>query len=89
LDTFEGLGASCTAELEKQMTLLGGLESDLDIIRQVRVHADFVSPQVRKAIETGEKHRTLGDYVSNGKMMQVAETCEKSHGLSELLILTW
>lgn len=60
--------------------MLGGLEADLDIIRRVRVHTDFVSPTVRKAIESGEKHRTLGDYVSNVKMMQVAETCAKSNG---------
>ena len=34
----------------------------------------------RKAVEAGERARTLGDYVSNVKMKQVAETCARTHG---------
>ncbi|KAJ6478423.1 cytochrome P450, partial [Mycena sanguinolenta] len=65
VDTFESVVTSSRRELEKQASLLAGLEADPDIIGRVRIHTEFVSPAVRKAIESGEKPRTLGDYVSN------------------------
>ncbi|KAL0576105.1 oligomeric, coiled-coil, peripheral membrane protein [Marasmius crinis-equi] len=79
LDTYESLGTGLRYELQKQASLLAGLEADLDLIAKVRVHTDFVSATARKAIESGEKHRTLGDYVANDKMKQVAETCSRTH----------
>lgn len=80
-DTFSSIAVVARKELEKQASLLAGLESDLELISRVKVHTEFVSPAVRKAIESGEKHRTLGDYVSNVKMKQVAETCARTHGV--------
>ncbi|KAF9467733.1 hypothetical protein BDZ94DRAFT_1155481 [Collybia nuda] len=79
VDTFEGIAVGSRRELEKQATLLSGLEADLDLISRVRIHVEFMSPAVRKSIEAGEKSRTLGDYVSNVKMKQVAETCARTH----------
>ncbi|KAJ7635147.1 putative peripheral membrane protein [Roridomyces roridus] len=79
VDTFDGVASSSRRELEKQAVLLAGLEADLDIISRVRIHTEFVSPAVRRAIEAGEKPRTLGDYVSNIKMRQVADTCARTH----------
>ncbi|KAJ7923394.1 putative peripheral membrane protein [Mycena leptocephala] len=79
VDTFESVAAGSRRELEKQAALLTGLEADLDIISRVRIHTEFVSPAVRKAIESGDKPRTLGDYVSNVKMKQVADTCARTH----------
>ncbi|KAJ7802672.1 putative peripheral membrane protein [Mycena olivaceomarginata] len=79
VDTFESVAAGSRRELEKQAALLSGLEADLDIISRVRIHTEFVSPAVRKAIESGDKARTLGDYVSNVKMKQVADTCARTH----------
>ncbi|KAK7041445.1 oligomeric, coiled-coil, peripheral membrane protein [Paramarasmius palmivorus] len=78
-EVFEGLGNGLRNELQKQASLLAGLEADLDLISRVRVHTVFVSSNARKAIEAGERHRTLGDYVSNEKMRQVAETCARTH----------
>ena len=78
-DAFEGIAGGARRELDKQATLLAGLEADLDIISKVKIHAEFMSPVMRKAIEDGEKSRTLGDYVSNVKMKQVAETCARTH----------
>ena len=47
----------------------------VDLIRKVKVHSEFLSSNVRKAIEAGGEPRTLGNYVSVVKMKQVAETC--------------
>ena len=80
VDTFESIAVGSRRELEKQASLLAGLEADLDIISRVGIHVEFLSPAVRRATEAGEKHRTLGDYVSNVKMKQVAETCARTHG---------
>jgi autophagy-related protein 11 len=79
VDTFEELSSGAQKELEKQEVLLSGVDADLEIISRMRIHAEFMSPAVRKAMEAGERARTLGDYVSNMKMRQVAETCAKSH----------
>ncbi|CAK5282862.1 unnamed protein product [Mycena citricolor] len=78
-ETSEGVSASAQVELDKQTVLLAGLEADLDIIGRVRVHTEFVSLAVRKAIEAGEKPRTLGDYVSDKRMRQVGNTCLRTH----------
>jgi autophagy-related protein 11 len=83
-DVFEGIAGSARAELEKQAGLLAGLEADLEIISRVKIHVEFMSPAVRKAVEAGEKARTLGDYVSNVKMKQVADTCARTHGEYEV-----
>lgn len=80
MDVFERISQSAHQDLEKQETLLAGVDSDLEIINRIRLHADFMSPATRKAVEAGEKARTLGDYVSNVKMKQVAETCARTHG---------
>lgn len=86
LDTFEGIASGSRKELAKQASLLAGLEADLEIISRVSIHTEFVSPAVRKAIESGEKQRTLGDYVSNVKMKQVAKTCSNTHGAQHPII---
>jgi autophagy-related protein 11 len=79
VNTFESVAASSHRQLEKQAALLSGLEADLNIKSRVRIHTEFVSPAVCKAIESGDKARMLGDYVSNVKMKQVADTCERTH----------
>jgi hypothetical protein len=79
-DAFEGIAATSRQELDKQAALLAGLEADLELISRVKIHVEFMSSGVRKAIEAGEKPRTLGDYVSIVKMKQVAETCTRTHG---------
>ncbi|KAJ7064694.1 putative peripheral membrane protein [Mycena amicta] len=78
-DTFDGISAASRRELEKQGALLAGLDGDLTIISRVQIHVEFVSPTVRKAIEAGEKPRTLSDYVSTVKMRSVANTCAETH----------
>lgn len=78
-DVYDAFAASARQELEKQAMLLEGLELDLVIVSKVRIHSDFLSANVRRAVEAGEKARTLGDYVSNVKMRQVAEGCAKVH----------
>ena len=78
-DTYEGVAAIAERELDKQATLLAGLDADLEIVSRVKVHKDFLSVSVRRAMEAGDKGRTLGDYVSKVKMQQVAASCVKTH----------
>ncbi|EJF59536.1 hypothetical protein DICSQDRAFT_156224 [Dichomitus squalens LYAD-421 SS1] len=78
-DTFEALAGIAERELDRQAKLLGGLEADLEIVSRVRVHKEFLSAAVRRAMEAGDKGRTLGDYVSRVKMQQVAASCVKTH----------
>lgn len=78
-DGFEGLAAIAERELEKQGRLLGGLDADLEIASRVKVHKEFLSPTMRQAMESGDKGRSLGDYVSKVKMQQVAASCQKTH----------
>jgi autophagy-related protein 11 len=67
----------------RQAALLAGLDADLELIGRVRIHPEFMSAAVRRAMEQGERGRTLGDYVSNVKMRQVADTCARTHGQSD------
>lgn len=81
LDSFEGVAVNAKRELERQGSLLAGLDADLELINRVALHVELMSPAVRKSIEAGEsKHRTLGDYVSTVKMKQVADACSRTHG---------
>jgi autophagy-related protein 11 len=79
-DGFDVLAGRARAELDKQAGLLSGLEADLEIIGRVKIHVEFMSPTLRRAIEAGEMERTLGSYVSNVRMRQVADTCTRTHG---------
>ncbi|CDO68658.1 hypothetical protein BN946_scf184790.g7 [Trametes cinnabarina] len=76
---FDALSAVAQRELDRQAKLLRGIDADLDIASQVKVHKEFLSAAVRKAIEAGERGRTLGDYVSKVKMRQVADSCMNTH----------
>ncbi|KAK2461273.1 hypothetical protein APHAL10511_006800 [Amanita phalloides] len=78
-ETFNNVAESSKIDLERQATLLGGVHADLNLIRRVKVHSVFLSPNVRRVIEAGGEPRTLGDYVSIVKMKQVAETCARTH----------
>ena len=79
-ETFESIALSARKELERQSSLLAGLDSDLELISRVGVHVEFCSTAVRMAIEAGDPHRVLGDYVSKQKMKQVADACMRTHG---------
>lgn len=79
-DAFEEFSIGAKRELEKQAGLLTGLDADLEIVGRVRIHPEFMSLAVQRAIRAGEKGRTLGDYVSIVKMHQVADTCARTHG---------
>ncbi|KAF8190503.1 hypothetical protein BJ912DRAFT_1100883 [Pholiota molesta] len=78
-ETFDNIAVNGRKELEKQASLLDGLDADLELISRVTVHVEFCSAAVRMAIEAGEPHRVLADYVSKPKMKQVADTCAKTH----------
>ncbi|EKM58045.1 uncharacterized protein PHACADRAFT_139619 [Phanerochaete carnosa HHB-10118-sp] len=78
-DAFDTILSGAQKELEKQEALLRGLDSDLEVVSRVTVHKEFLSANLRRAMEMGEKARTLGDYVSQVKMRQVAETCQRTH----------
>ena len=78
-ESFDGLASIAERELEKQTKLLGGIDADLKIISRVKVHTEFLSQATQKAMEAGEKARSLGDYVSKVKMQQVADSCLKTH----------
>lgn len=79
-DSFEALEAIAQRELDRQCKLLSGLEADLEIVSRVKVHKEFLSLAVRRAMDAGEKGRTLGDYVSKVKMQQVAASCAGTYG---------
>jgi len=80
-DTFDSLATNSKRELQRQSVLLEGLNSDLELIKRACIHIDFMSNAVRRAIEAGERHRTLGDYVSTEKMRTVAAGCARTHGV--------
>jgi autophagy-related protein 11 len=81
-DAADELSASAQREMSRQAALLAGLDSDLELVGRIRIHPDFMSKAVRKALEEGAKARTIGDYVSDVKMRQVADTCAKTYGVS-------
>ncbi|KAF9010058.1 putative peripheral membrane protein [Cyathus striatus] len=79
VDTFESLARNFREELERQAALLSGVDADLELVCRVQIHVEFLSTAMRKAIEAGDRPRTLGDYVSSPKMKQVADTCMRTH----------
>ncbi len=76
---FEALSNIAQRELDRQAKLLGGINADLEIVSRVKVHKEFLSASMRKAMEAGDRGRTLGDYVSKVKMEQVANSCMNTH----------
>ncbi|CCM04884.1 uncharacterized protein FIBRA_07079 [Fibroporia radiculosa] len=76
---FDGIAEAVRRELDKQSALLDGLDGDLAIVERVSVHKEFLSDKVRRAIDDGDRGRTLGDYVSRDKMRMVANNCKRAH----------
>jgi len=81
-DVFDGIAVGARRELDKQATLLTSVAADLEMASRVHVHREFMSVAMQRAIDSGGRARTLGDYVSNEKMSQVADVCRRTHGIS-------
>lgn len=79
-DVYDGVSAAAQREIDRQDALLNGLDADLEIVTRVHVHREFMSQAMRKAMDVGDRGRTLGDYVSRVKMRQVADSCMRAHG---------
>ncbi|KAH8113764.1 hypothetical protein DFH11DRAFT_1856207 [Phellopilus nigrolimitatus] len=77
-EAFEPFAQGAHRAFETQDLLLSMLDADLAAVAAVRIHPEFLSVAARRAIEVGERSRTLGDYVSHDKMRQVADGCAKS-----------
>jgi autophagy-related protein 11 len=86
-DVFDGVAAGARRELDKQSSLLASVDADLEMASRVHVHREFMSIAMQRAIDSGGRARTLGDYVSNEKMHQVADACRRTHGISLLLLV--
>jgi hypothetical protein len=84
-DVFDGVAAGAHRELEKQAILISSVDTDLEMASRVQIHREFMSSAVQRAMDAGSRARTLGDYVSNEKMRQVADTCRRTHGSLILL----
>ena len=82
METFEAFADGAQQVLSKQRSLLSALDADLAAIGAVRIHPVFLGTRTRRAIEAGEQVRTLGNYVDDNKMRQVAEGCAKLNGSS-------
>ncbi|EPT00582.1 hypothetical protein FOMPIDRAFT_152203 [Fomitopsis schrenkii] len=78
-DVYDGVSAAAQREIDRQDALLNGLDADLEIVTRVHVHREFMSQAMRKAMDVGDRGRTLGDYVSRVKMRQVADSCMRAH----------
>ncbi|KAF9225984.1 hypothetical protein BS17DRAFT_750485 [Gyrodon lividus] len=78
-DVFDGIASTANKDLQRQAALLAGTGADLEIINRVEVHIEFMSPTMRKAIENGERPRTLGTYVAKDRMNVVADGCARTH----------
>ncbi|KAH9023404.1 putative peripheral membrane protein [Lactarius hengduanensis] len=78
-DVFDGVAAGARRELDKQANLLASVDADLVMASRVHVHREFMSVAMQRAIDSGGRARTLGDYVSNEKMHQVADACRRTH----------
>jgi autophagy-related protein 11 len=81
-DVFDGVAAGARRELEKQAILITSVDSDLEMASRFQIHREFMSSAVQRAMDAGNRSRTLGDYVSDEKMRQVADTCRRTHGSS-------
>ncbi|TCD71903.1 oligomeric, coiled-coil, peripheral membrane protein [Steccherinum ochraceum] len=73
-DAFEGITSGAQHELDKQAALLAGVEADLEIATRVTIHREFLSETYRKAMDKGEKARTLGDYELQERFLHVKDT---------------
>lgn len=81
-NTYDVVITTAQRELERQATLLSGVQTDLGMIERVPVHRDFVSPAVRRVMDQGGEGRTLGAYVDAKRMLDVAGRCTAVHGKS-------
>jgi autophagy-related protein 11 len=81
-DAWETVSSAAQAQLDRQMFLLQSVDGDLWTLSRSKVHLEFLTPAHRKTIEgsVGAQQRTLADYVSNAKMRQVADACQRIHG---------
>lgn len=85
-DAYDSFADSARRELQTQEELLRNIDIDLEVISRVKIHPEFLSPAARRSLENGERSRTLGDYVSNSKMKQVADNCATLHGTISKII---
>lgn len=80
-EAFDPFAQGAQQALNTHKRLLAALDADLATVASVRIHPAFLSTAARRAIKAGDPPRTLGNYVDNNKMRQVADGCARTSGV--------
>ncbi len=64
-------------ELDKRASLVAGVDAATELASRVRIHHEFMSPAVQRAMDAGGPARTLGHYVSGERIRRAVEECRK------------
>jgi autophagy-related protein 11 len=83
-NVFNSVAAGTRQELEKQASLIAGVDTDIELISRVPIHHDFLSPAAQKATNAGDPARTLGYYISSERIRRAVSVCQKTHGTRAL-----
>ena len=60
-------------ELDKRASLVAGVDGATELASRVRIHREFISPAVQRAMDAGGSARTLDDYISGEKARRAVE----------------
>jgi autophagy-related protein 11 len=64
-------------ELDKRAALVAGVDGAMDLASRVRIHREFMSPAVRRAMDAGGSPRTLDHYVSGERIRRAVKEFRK------------
>jgi autophagy-related protein 11 len=60
-------------ELDKRASLVAGIDGATQLASRVRIHREFMSPAVQRAMDAGGPARTLDHYVSGERIRRAEE----------------
>ncbi|KAI9455244.1 autophagy-related protein 11-domain-containing protein [Lactarius psammicola] len=61
--------------LDKRASLVAGVDTATELASRVRVHREFLSPAVQRAMDAGGPARTLSHYISGERIRRAVEEC--------------
>ena len=64
-------------ELDKRAALVAGVDGAMDLASRVRIHREFMSPAVQRAMDAGGSPRTLDYYVSGERIRRAVKEFRK------------
>jgi autophagy-related protein 11 len=86
-NVFDDVAAGTRQGLDEQVSLIASVNPDIELASRIQIHPVFLSLTASWAMGACGPARTPGYDILGERMHQVVDACQRTHGVSYMLLL--